>query len=141
MPGNKKKPKDFNGTDLYRYWIDKFKEHRGTHYQPAVSIMYDQRLLKDLADKHDNYEILLGMSRAILNNISTVRYFVGDIEAYFPVTDYPDIEYHIKESGDSKRKRDLGELRILEAKWFPNTTDNKRKIQLVLDLRDWLENK
>ena len=139
MRESKKSPENFTGTDLYKYWTTKFKAHRGTTYQPAVSIRYDQHLFKGATERYDNYVILLGISKAIINNVSTVRYFIGDIESYCSETDYPDIEYHVKTSGDAKRRQGLAELRILEAQWFPTASDNRRKIQLVADLRDWVE--
>ena len=134
MRGNKK-PENFNGADLYKYWTVKFKDHRGSSYQSAVSIRYDQRLLTELLTKYDIYELLLGITKAIINNIATVRYFVDDIESYCSNTEYPDIEYHVRDSGDTKRRQDLAELRILEAKWFPTASDRKRKLELVSDLR------
>lgn len=140
MRGNKKKPEEFTSTDLYRYWTTEYKKHKGTVYNPAVSIMYDQRLLKSLIDNHyDSYGILLAIKKAIINDTSTVRYFVLDFDSYVPDTDFPDIEYNIRERGDSERKKQLKELHVLEAKWFPNASDRKRKEELIRDLRDWLD--
>jgi hypothetical protein len=135
-----KKPKKkslYNSKDLFEEFKALYSRKHKQEYEPKNFIGNELRSLKLLLDKYSTYEILSAMYNFIARNGSgiSVNYFTNGIKYY--LTDHdPKLYWSIMSSPNPSVKKKWRAFTILNSKWLPTATDQKRLASLEKELQE-----
>ena len=95
--------------------------------------------LKNLLNTHDIFSVLCAIKTCIQAHDSsvTVHYLLSDTKEYLPSAN-AEMQWMVSDYGSPAVKSNWWEFVFCNNAWFPSSTQHKRKQELLVELKEWV---
>ncbi len=128
---------ELNAKDIYELFSSLYKEKHNLEYQGFGWIGNEMHSLRNILDEYGSAQVACSVLNCIINNDSTVTipYFAAGIKYYLTDID-PKLYWSIMSSPNPSVKKKWRAFTILNSKWLPTATDQKRLASLEKELQE-----